>query len=80
MKNAKWKMTNDPVASTTPSGLPAWGPRSARGSDTAAFDLVGGNPVCAMNAINIRPRRGCAFRRTPDQVETQYRKFVSEVR
>ena len=24
----------DPVASTTPSGLPAWGPRTARGSDT----------------------------------------------
>src|SRR5207244_5357409 len=24
----------DPVASTTPSGLPAWGPRSAPGSDT----------------------------------------------
>jgi len=24
----------DPVASTTPSGLPAWGPRSARGSET----------------------------------------------
>ena len=30
------------VASTTPSGLPAWGPRSARGSDTAAFDLPEG--------------------------------------
>src|SRR5437764_8108766 len=27
----------DPVASTTPSGLPAWGPRSARGSDTVAY-------------------------------------------
>src|SRR5881227_1497716 len=27
-------MINDPVASTTPSGLPAWGPRSALGSDT----------------------------------------------
>ena len=23
----------DPVASTTPRGMPAWGPRSARGSD-----------------------------------------------
>ena len=27
---------DDPVASTTPRGLPAWGPRSARGTD----DLV----------------------------------------
>jgi len=27
-------MENDPVATTTPSGLPAWGPRTARGSDT----------------------------------------------
>src|SRR6266511_4661519 len=26
-------MENDPVASTTPSGPPAWGPRSACGSD-----------------------------------------------
>ena len=26
----------DPVASTTPSGPPAWGPRSARGSETSA--------------------------------------------
>src|SRR5256885_4917696 len=25
---------DDPVAATTPSGLPAWRPRSARGSDT----------------------------------------------
>src|SRR5438094_103318 len=26
--------STDPVASTTPSGLPAWGPQSARGTDT----------------------------------------------
>src|SRR6266699_2391524 len=26
---------NDPVASTTPNGLPAWGPRLARGSVTS---------------------------------------------
>ena len=32
MKNVKWEIGNDPVASTTPSGLPAWGPRSAPGS------------------------------------------------
>src|SRR6266581_2160076 len=38
MPNGKWKMENDPVASTTPSGLPAWGPRSARGSDTTLID------------------------------------------
>src|SRR5256712_12594762 len=34
---------------------------TARGSDAAAFDLLRGNPVCAMNAINIRPLRGCSF-------------------
>src|SRR5437764_62294 len=28
-------MENAPVATTTPSGLPAWGPRSARGSVTS---------------------------------------------
>jgi len=27
---------DDPVASTTPRGLPAWGPRSALGSDTVS--------------------------------------------
>src|SRR5712691_10136656 len=31
----------DPVASTTPSGLPAWGPRSAPGSDTDAAAVSG---------------------------------------
>ena len=30
----------DPVASTTPSGLPAWGPRSARGSDTSRLSWL----------------------------------------
>src|SRR6266700_7349604 len=30
-------LSPDPVASTTPSGLPAWGPRSARGSVTMAL-------------------------------------------
>ncbi len=32
------KLLFDPVASTTPSGLPARGPRSARGSDTIRGD------------------------------------------
>jgi hypothetical protein len=31
--------SGDPVASTTPSGLPAWGPRSASGSDTGVAGL-----------------------------------------
>ncbi len=31
------------------------------------FDLLGGNPVCAMNAINIRPLRGCSFRQRDSQ-------------
>src|SRR5437762_12633454 len=30
---------DDPVATTTPRGLPAWGPRSALGSDTAYLSL-----------------------------------------
>jgi len=30
-----------PVATTTPSGLPAWGPRFASGSDTASRTLHG---------------------------------------
>ena len=28
------EVSRDPIATTTPRGLPAWGPRSARGSDT----------------------------------------------
>src|SRR6184192_90701 len=35
------EIVSDPVASTTPSGLPAWGPRSARGSDTQDPTKVG---------------------------------------
>src|SRR3989442_5550531 len=48
----------DPVASTTPSGLPAWGPRSAHGSDTVTYtcpmhpeivrDGPGACPICGM--------------------------------
>ena len=30
-------MSGDPVATTTPSGLPAWGPRFASGSDLFGF-------------------------------------------
>ena len=30
-------INGQPVASTTPSGLPAWGPRPARGTDTRAY-------------------------------------------
>src|SRR5207237_2895423 len=50
-------LRQDPVASTTPSGLPAWGPRSARGSDTVTYtcpihpeivhDGPGSCPFCA---------------------------------
>src|SRR5207237_8028910 len=31
----------DPVATTTPAGLPRWGPRFARGSDTTSDNLGG---------------------------------------
>src|SRR5207302_6005021 len=33
--------STDPVASTTPSGLPAWGTRSVRGTDTQDPTKVG---------------------------------------
>src|SRR5205809_3970263 len=39
------------VASTTPSGLPAWGPRSARGSDTVTY-------TCPMHPEIVRDGPG----------------------
>src|SRR5438046_4917684 len=54
MKNAKWKMTNDPVASTTPSGLPAWGPRPLAVLTRCASTL-------SLNCTQFTLRHDCYF-------------------
>src|SRR5438309_11859981 len=48
------KLLFDPVASTTPSGLPARGPRSARGSDTNRGDFSHSNYTRPISIENLR--------------------------
>src|SRR6266446_5543397 len=46
--------TQRPIASTTPSGLPAWGPRSARGSETCSIRITLMNDAAKASSISFR--------------------------
>src|ERR1041385_1579866 len=51
----------DPVATTTPRGLPAWGPRSAPGTDTLAFTSAvkpAHSKLSLSPPKHIKPNRG----------------------
>src|SRR5207237_4283722 len=79
-------LRQDPVASTTPSGLPAWGPRSARGSDTVTYtcpmhpeivrDGPGSCPICGMA---LEPRVATGEEENAELIEMQRRFWVSVV-
>jgi Cu+-exporting ATPase len=74
----------DPVASTTPSGLPAWGPRSARGSDTITYtcpmhpeivrDGPGSCPICGMA---LEPRVATGEEENTERIDMQRRFWLS---
>src|SRR5436309_1442955 len=73
-----------PVASTTPSGLPAWGPRSARGSDTVTYtcpmhpeivrDGAGSCPICGMA---LEPRVATGAEENAELIHMKRRFWVS---
>jgi len=79
-------IVSDPVASTTPSGLPAWGPRSARGSDTVTYtcpmhpeivrDGPGSCPICGMA---LEPRVATGEEENAELIDMQRRFWLSVV-
>ena len=78
---------NNPVATTTPAGLPVWGPRSAPGSDKITYtcpmhpevvsDAPGACPICGMA---LEPRTvSLAAEENPELAEMSRRFWVSVV-